>query len=174
VTIVEQGGGPAPQQHPSDQGDDHTDLCEGRHRGIEAPAGAIDFLGALVRPLRQLTPVLEKSVRAPGQGQLSNDIASIPPSRPDGIQSIPAVIAFVNGQPADVSWARCPRASSTPHRQAHQGVTRPASRILRKSCRRPRPCWRRRSRCLPPDLCEVLAHDSTNIAALAGLAENAT
>src|SRR5450631_1809207 len=34
-----------------DQGDDHPDVREGRHRGIEAPAGADRLLGAVVRPL---------------------------------------------------------------------------------------------------------------------------
>jgi len=39
-----------------------------------------------------------------------------------GIQSIPAVIAFVGGQPPTGSWARSRRARSTPSSTIDQGV----------------------------------------------------
>jgi putative thioredoxin len=64
----------------------------------------IDFWAPWCGPCRQLTPVLEKSVRAAkGRVKLVKMNIDEHPAVPGqmGIQSIPAVIAFVNGQPAD-------------------------------------------------------------------------
>src|SRR6201992_672156 len=64
----------------------------------------VDFWAPWCGPCKQLTPVLEKVVRA-AKGKVKlvkmniDDHPAIP--RQMGIQSIPAVIAFVNGQPAD-------------------------------------------------------------------------
>jgi putative thioredoxin len=64
----------------------------------------VDFWAPWCGPCKQLTPVLEKVVRG-AKGKLKlvkmniDDHPSIPSQM--GIQSIPAVIAFVNGQPAD-------------------------------------------------------------------------
>jgi putative thioredoxin len=64
----------------------------------------IDFWAPWCGPCKQLTPILEKVVRA-AKGKVKlvklniDDHPQIPGQM--GIQSIPAVIAFVNGQPAD-------------------------------------------------------------------------
>jgi putative thioredoxin len=64
----------------------------------------IDFWAPWCGPCKQLTPILEKVVRAAkGKVKLVKMNIDEHPTIPGqmGIQSIPAVIAFVNGQPAD-------------------------------------------------------------------------
>ena len=64
----------------------------------------IDFWAPWCGPCRQLTPTLEKAVRAAkGKVKLVKMNIDEHPAIPGqmGIQSIPAVIAFVGGQPAD-------------------------------------------------------------------------
>jgi putative thioredoxin len=64
----------------------------------------VDFWAPWCGPCKQLTPILEKAVKAAkGKVKLVKMNIDEHPAVPGqmGIQSIPAVIAFVNGQPAD-------------------------------------------------------------------------
>jgi putative thioredoxin len=64
----------------------------------------VDFWAPWCGPCKQLTPILEKTVKAAkGKVKLVKMNIDEHPAIPGqmGIQSIPAVIAFVNGQPAD-------------------------------------------------------------------------
>src|SRR5271155_3568643 len=64
----------------------------------------VDFWAPWCGPCKQLTPIMEKAVKAAkGKVKLVKMNIDEHPTIPGqmGIQSIPAVIAFVNGQPAD-------------------------------------------------------------------------
>jgi len=104
VTIVEQSNGAAPVapdliKETTTQTFVKDVIEESRRQPV-----MIDFWAPWCGPCRQLTPVLEKAVRnAKGKVKLVKMNIDEHPAIPGqmGIQSIPAVIAFVNGQPAD-------------------------------------------------------------------------
>ena len=133
----------------------------------------IDFWAPWCGPCRQLTPVLEKAVRAAkGKVKLVKMNIDEHPQIPGqmGIQSIPAVIAFSGGRPADGFMGAVPESQVTAFiDKLTKGMPGPGQR------RRPAEGSRggdrrRRSSTAASIYAEILQDDPTNIAALAGLA----
>src|SRR3954454_2454688 len=105
VTIVEQGGAPTPQAAPDliKETTTQTFVKDVIEESKRQPV-LIDFWAPWGGPSRQLTPMLENAVRnAKGKVKMVKMNIDDHPAIPGqmGIQSIPAVIAFVGGQPAD-------------------------------------------------------------------------
>ena len=129
MTILEQGSGPAPQAAPDliKETTTQTFVKDVIEESKRQPV-LIDFWAPWCGPCKQLTPILEKAVRA-AKGRVKlvkmniDDHPAIPGQM--GIQSIPAVIAFVGGQPADGFMGAVPESQVNGlHRQAHRGRAR--------------------------------------------------
>jgi putative thioredoxin len=177
VTIVEQGGGRAPQA-PSDLIKETTtqtfvkDVIEESKR---QPV-LIDFWAPWCGPCRQLTPIIEKAVRAAkGKVKLVKMNIDEHPAIPGqmGIQSIPAVIAFVNGQPADGFMGAVPESQVTAFiNKLTAGVPGTGEPNIAEILQEAEAVLAEGDPTTAASIyAEVLAADATNIAALAGLAK---
>jgi putative thioredoxin len=134
----------------------------------------VDFWAEWCGPCKQLAPVLEKVVRAAkGKVKLVKMDIDKHPSIPGqlGIQSIPAVFAFVNGQPVDGFLGALPESQITAFIERltkdriggeEKDLLKLADETLAKG-----------DAAGAADLyARVLAQDSGNVAALAGLARS--
>ncbi|MGJ5009312.1 thioredoxin [Bradyrhizobium oligotrophicum] len=104
MTIVEQGGGPAPQVPDLIKDTTTQSFVKDVIEESKRQPVLIDFWAPWCGPCKQLTPILEKAVKAAkGKVKLVKMNIDEHPAIPGqmGIQSIPAVIAFVGGRPAD-------------------------------------------------------------------------
>jgi putative thioredoxin len=132
----------------------------------------IDFWAPWCGPCKQLTPILEKAVRAAkGKVKLVKMNIDEHPAIPGqmGIQSIPAVIAFSNGQPADGFMGALPEGQVTAFiDKLTQGVTAGGAADLLAEAEAV--LAEGDAATAAAIYAEVLAQDSTSIPALAGLA----
>jgi putative thioredoxin len=177
VTIVEQGSGPAPQT-ASDLIKETTtqtfvkDVIEESKR---QPV-LIDFWAPWCGPCRQLTPIIEKAVRAAnGKVKLVKMNIDEHPAIPGqmGIQSIPAVIAFVNGQPADGFMGAVPESQVTAFiDKLTAGMPGAGEPNIAEILQEAEAVLAEGDPATAAQIyAEVLAADATNITALAGLAK---
>src|SRR2546428_189372 len=132
----------------------------------------IDFWAEWCGPCKQLTPIIEKVIRAAkGKAKLVKMNIDEHPAIPGqmGIQSIPAVIAFVNGQPADGFLGALPESQVTAFLERlvkdrvggeEKDLLKAADAALAEGD----------SAGAAELYAQILANDSGNVAALAGLA----
>ncbi|MBP1292326.1 MULTISPECIES: thioredoxin [Bradyrhizobium] len=176
MTIMEQGG-PTPEAAPDLIKETTTQtfvkdvIEESRRQPV-----MIDFWAPWCGPCRQLTPILEKAVRnAKGRVKLVKMNIDEHPQIPGqmGIQSIPAVIAFVNGQPADGFMGAVPESQVNAFiEKITKGVPAAGEPNLTEILAEADAVLAEGDAAQAAQIyAEVLAHDATNIAALAGLAK---
>jgi putative thioredoxin len=177
VTIVEQGSGMPPQAAPDLIKETTTQsfvkdvIEESRRQPV-----LIDFWAPWCGPCRQLTPVLEKAVRAAkGKVKLVKMNIDEHPAIPGqmGIQSIPAVIAFVGGQPADGFMGALPESQVNAFiEKLTKGVPAIGEPNIADILKEAEAVLAEGDPAGAAQIyAEALALDATNIAALAGLAK---
>ena len=176
MTIVEQGNGAAPAaadliKETTTQTFVKDVIEESRRQPV-----LIDFWAEWCGPCRQLTPVLEKAVRnAKGKVKLVKMNIDHHPAIPGqmGIQSIPAVIAFVGGQPADGFMGAIPESQVNAFiEKLTKGMTAPGEPNIAEILQEAEAVLAEGDAAAAAQIyAEVLSLDATNIAAMAGLAK---
>jgi putative thioredoxin len=177
VTILEQGSAAAPQAVPDliKETTTQTFVKDVIEESKRQPV-LIDFWAPWCGPCRQLTPVLEKAVRAAkGKVKLVKMNIDEHPAIPGqmGIQSIPAVIAFVNGQPADGFMGAVPESQVNAFiNKLTAGMPMPGGPNIGEILKEAEAALAEGDPATAASIyAEVLGQDPTNIAALAGLAK---
>lgn len=176
MTIVEQGGGATPQvpdliKETTTQTFVKDVIEESKRQPV-----LIDFWAPWCGPCRQLTPILEKAVRAAkGKVKLVKMNIDEHPAIPGqmGIQSIPAVIAFVGGRPADGFMGALPEGQVTAFiDKLTKGVPAAGEPDIAEILKEADAVLAEGDPAGAAQIyAEVLAIDATNIPALAGLAK---
>ena len=175
MTIVEQGSGAQAAPDLIKETTTQTFVKDVIEESKRQPV-LIDFWAPWCGPCRQLTPILEKAVRAAkGRVKLVKMNIDEHPAIPGqmGIQSIPAVIAFANGQPADGFMG------AVPESQVNAFIDKVTKAMPRAGEPNVAEILKEAETVLAEGdpanaaqiYAEVLAADPTNIAALAGLAK---
>ena len=132
----------------------------------------VDFWAPWCGPCKQLTPVLEKTVKAAkGKVKLAKMNIDEHPAIPGqmGIQSIPAVIAFSNGQPVDGFMGALPEGQVIAFlERITKGAVRAEDKDLLKAA--DALLAQGNATGAAEMYAQLLAEDTSNIDALAGLA----
>ena len=132
----------------------------------------VDFWAPGCGPCKQLTPVLEKAVKAAkGKVKLAKMNIDEHPAIPGqmGIQSIPAVIAFSNGQPVDGFMGALPEGQVIAFlERITKGAVRAEDKDLLKAAHAA--LAQGNATGAAEMYAQLLAEDTSNIDALAGLA----
>jgi putative thioredoxin len=177
VTIVEQGSGAPPQAADLIKETTTQTFVKDVIEESKRQPVLIDFWAPWCGPCRQLTPILEKAVRAAkGKVKLVKMNIDEHPAIPGqmGIQSIPAVIGFVNGQPADGFMGAVPESQVTAFiNKLTAGMPGSGEPDVAELLKEAEAVLAEGDPATAASIyAEVLAADATNIAALAGLAKS--
>ncbi|HVV43306.1 MAG TPA: thioredoxin [Nitrobacter sp.] len=175
MTIVEQSGGAAPQASDLIKETTTQTFMKDVIEESKRQPVLIDFWAPWCGPCRQLTPILEKAVlAAKGKVRLVKMNIDEHPAIPGqmGIQSIPAVIAFVNGQPADGFMGALPESQVNAFiEKLTKGIAAPGEPNIAEILKEAEAALAAGDPSTAASIyAEVLGLDAANIPAIAGLA----